>query len=244
MPTVGRLWLLIWKPYIHSWMMKDKEMNSTVGQSLGISRVRTRYTTAFAIAMITADFVLVLCRVRNMYAWRVVLAISAMICLFLLAHRNLATIGVVFRPRQGFRYWTKVTIVLGAVLVVLLSLVLVACWVADVSLPYEHAPRCHPRPMLDLFLEYPLLEETLYRLVLLTPLLALIGSRWTIFIGGAIFAALHFAYGNPGPDNFVAGYLLAWACIKSRSILVPVALHSLGNGCCFAFQVSYWYLIT
>ena len=223
--------------------MEDKEMNSTVDQSLGISRIRTRYTTAFAIAVITADFVLVLCRVRNIHAWRVVLAISAVICLFLLADRNLATIGVVFRPRQGFRYWTKITIVLGAVLVVLLSFMLVACWVTDVPLPYEHAPRCHPRAMFGLFLKYPLLEETLYRLVLLTPLLAIIGSRWTILIGGAVFAALHFAYGNPGPDNFVAGYLLAWAYIKSGSILIPVALHSLGNGCCFAFRVSYWYLI-
>ena len=47
--------------------------------------------------------------------------------------------------------------------------------------------------------------------------------------GGIVFAALHFAYGSPGLDNFLAGYILAWAYIKSGSIIVPVVLHSLGN---------------
>jgi len=84
---------------------------------------------------------------------------------------------------------------------------------------------------------YPLLEETLYRLVLLVPLVALLGCRWAIVISGAVFAALHFAYGNPAPDNFVAGYLLAWAYLKSGSIVIPIAWHALGNACAYGLML-------
>ena len=223
--------------------MKNKGTDSTVAQSFGTSPARIRCITAFAIGVVTIDFILILCTVQNMYTWRMVLAISAVAALYLLAGRDQAAIGLMLRPRQGFRYWTKVTMVLGAILVLLLFLGLVGCWAADVSVPYKHAPRFHPMAMFGLLVHAPVFEELVYRLVLLTPLLALIGSRWTIIVGGAVFAALHFAYGTPGPDNFVAGYLLAWAYTKSGSILIPVVLHSLGNACSFAFYMSYWYLI-
>ena len=57
----------------------------------------------------------------------------------------------------------------------------------------------------------------------------LIGPWGTIFLSGCAFGALHFLYGNPAPDNFIAGYFLAWAYLKSGSVVVPIVLHSLGN---------------
>jgi membrane protease YdiL (CAAX protease family) len=72
-------------------------------------------------------------------------------------------------------------------------------------------------------------EEGIYRLVLCVPFAALIGPRWTIVVSGCVFAALHVVYGNLGVDNAIAGFILGWAFLKSRSLLVPVAWHSLGN---------------
>ena len=42
---------------------------------------------------------------------------------------------------------------------------------------------------------------------------------------------LHFFYGNPGLDNFVGGYVFAWAYVRSGSLYVPMTLHALGNAC-------------
>ena len=56
-----------------------------------------------------------------------------------------------------------------------------------------------------------------------------------------LFGLLHVVYGNPGPDNLVAGFFLAWSFLKSGTIVVPVVLHSLGNACVFVAQVVTWY---
>jgi membrane protease YdiL (CAAX protease family) len=90
----------------------------------------------------------------------------------------------------------------------------------------------------------PILEEALYRLVLCVALVRIAGPRWTIFASGAMFAALHFVWGNASPDNFIAGYFLAWVFLKSGSILTPLVLHSLGNLCVLGFYVANWYRIS
>ena len=223
--------------------MKSNAIENPVGKSLRISRTRTLSAAVLAIGIVIIDFVLILFRVQNIHAYRIILAISAVICLLLLAGGNLSTIGVVFRPRYGFRYWIKATIVVAAVIALLLSLVIAAFWFTDinVSLP-RTAPQSFSRTVLVSCIEYPLLEETLYRLVFLTPLVVLLGGRWTILVGGVVFAALHFAYGNPAPDNFVAGYFLAWAYLKSGSVLIPIAWHSLGNACAHAIIWVSWHL--
>ena len=88
----------------------------------------------------------------------------------------------------------------------------------------------------------PLLEEPIYRLTICIPATVAFGPTRAIILSGGIFAALHILYGNPGPDNFLAGYVLAWAYLKSGSLMVPVVLHSLGNSVAFAFQLAAWYV--
>ena len=61
-----------------------------------------------------------------------------------------------------------------------------------------------------------------------------------IAASGVIFAALHFVYGNPSPENAVGGLFLAWAYLKSETIVVPVLLHALGNSLVLAVQVAAW----
>ena len=87
----------------------------------------------------------------------------------------------------------------------------------------------------------PVLEELIYRLALCLPLVGIVGRRWTILLSGVVFAALHFRHGNPGPSNFIAGFILGWAYLKSGNLLIPIILHSLGNLCVFLVNVGVFY---
>jgi hypothetical protein len=43
------------------------------------------------------------------------------------------------------------------------------------------------------------------------------------------------------PENLVGGFFLAWAFLKSETILMPWLLHAVGNGIVLAAQVAGWY---
>lgn len=80
-------------------------------------------------------------------------------------------------------------------------------------------------------LRAPLLEEGLFRWML-CPITEAIWGFWpAILLSGSLFALAHVLAGNPGADNLVAGYFLAWAFLKSRSLWIPIGLHAAGNVC-------------
>ncbi len=119
----------------------------------------------------------------------------------------------------------------------LLTFSILSLWAYRLFLNYSgRAPDQIPLPSEFLFrqlryysLEIPLLEESIYRGVLCVCLRSVAGFRTTILISGTLFALLHFIYGNPGIDNFLGGYFLSWAFLLSKSILVPLLFHSVGN---------------
>jgi uncharacterized protein len=78
-------------------------------------------------------------------------------------------------------------------------------------------------------------------MVLCLPAVVLLRPGGAVAASGLLFGALHFAYGNPSPENLAGGFFLAWAYLKSGTILVPLLLHSLGNLCAVAGQVAGWY---
>jgi uncharacterized protein len=174
---------------------------------------------------------------------RFLLSFSVLALYVILCRASAAALGLRLRPVQGFGYWTRIALWLGAIVVVfsLLSFLLLS-WGFGIHLPLTsmfHHEAYMWSWLFSACLIAPLMEEALYRLVLCPPSLAL-GSRWLpVVVSGALFGLLHFRYGNPGPDNFVAGYLLAWAFLKSEPILVPILLHSAGNLAVFCFH---WYL--
>ena len=104
-----------------------------------------------------------------------------------------------------------------------------------------------PARLLDAFLpacvNAPIIEETIYRLILCVPAVCLLRPAGAIVLSGAVFAAYHFTSGVASPDNFVAGYILCWAYLKSGSLLVPMVLHALGNLCILLLQLGAWHLI-
>jgi membrane protease YdiL (CAAX protease family) len=86
-------------------------------------------------------------------------------------------------------------------------------------------------------------EEGVYRLLLCAPLVAVLRPGGAVAASGVVFAALHFRYGNPSPDNFIGGYLFAWAYLKSGTIAVPLALHAAANLAATAINLAGWWLL-
>ncbi|NWF93606.1 MAG: CPBP family intramembrane metalloprotease [Syntrophaceae bacterium] len=170
---------------------------------------------------------------------------AAILLLVLLARGDRVSLGFVVQLRPGFRYWLKVALGMGVAVAAFCLVTGFLLWIIGIRIPISAIP---PGQILSALGSYcvssPVLEEALYRLVFCVALVRIVRPWGTIFASGAIFATLHFVWGNPSPDNFVAGYFLAWAFLKSGSILTPIVLHSLGNLCVLALHVANWYRIS
>jgi membrane protease YdiL (CAAX protease family) len=135
---------------------------------------------------------------------------------------------------QGWRYWAKAGVVLLTLVVaagVICGAVLLG-WLRY-RLPPQYFYLSDASQIGPLFVHMcivaPLREETIYRLALCIPMAAWAGPRAAIVVSGVLFAAMHVLNGNPAPENLIGGFLLAWAFLRSETILVPLALHSVGN---------------
>ena len=138
-------------------------------------------------------------------------------------------LGLRLRPRQGWRWWVRVSILLGlgfaavcaAALGVLYALDLmpdaeppvVTSWTEEIVIGMVAAPVC---------------EELVFRLGLAPPLARLLGPWPAILIIGTIFAAAH--HGALAPTNALAGYLFTWSYLASGSLVIPIVFHAIGNG--------------
>lgn len=217
-------------------------MGTNVGRTFKRSRIGMGTSLLTAFVIVGCDLFSV--RMRAHAGIRILPALLALVTYGLAAGWDRPSMGLRLRPLQSWTYWAKATVVMGAI-VLLFSLLVVGGFallgheprVAGFSTPSQFwwwVPRA--------CLLYPIVEEYVYRFVLCTPIPAAAGKWGTILLSGVVFAALHFVGGNPSPDNFIAGYLLGWAYLKSESIVVPVCLHSLGNLCVGLFYLAlcYW----
>ncbi len=123
------------------------------------------------------------------------------------------------RPESGWRRWIG------------LSLIAAAVAIAVIALVYGRDPNIEPGVS---YFRYPVIEELVYRLNLCIAVMLLIGNtRWAqitnVVISGSVFAALHYVYGNLAVENVVGGFVLATALLASRSFLIPLVWHALGN---------------
>jgi membrane protease YdiL (CAAX protease family) len=142
------------------------------------------------------------------------------------------TTGLVLAPRPSGRFWLVTTLVLAAVFVVGTFVFLGVLGAVDARLRFPLLVRRGsdvPGAALRLLVVAPLLEEAVYRGVLVPALVPSLGRWGALFASGAAFAGIHHVYGNPGPDNQVAGFVLAWAMLRSGTLWMPIALHAGGN---------------
>ena len=214
-------------------------MDTPLGYALQKPPAKAWFAVGIALAAIGADFFLESFRLRSL------LTGASVLILFLLARGDRASLGLVVRLRPSYRYWVKVTLGIGAAVGGFCIVAGFLLWIIGIRIPIPATPPEQILPALGSYcVSAPVLEEALYRLVLCVALVRIAGPWWTIFASGVIFAALHFVWGNASPEYFIAGYFLAWAFLKSGSILTPIVLHSLGNLCVLALHVANWYRIS
>ncbi len=170
----------------------------------------------------------------------------ALVIYIALAISPRADLGLQITIENGVYYWLKLGVVLAAI-----AIMTAVAGIAMLKLGYlgyaaENIPAVPPDALYARFrvmcIEAPILEEVLYRLIVCVPI-AIYSERIAIIGSGLLFAALHFVYGNPSPENVFAGYFLAWSYLKSGAILVPIAFHAGGNCIALGFQIAAWYVL-
>ena len=217
-----------------------------VGAALSRSPAVAWTALAFGVAVAAGDMLLVSAHLTvKTRTWTVGAASLAGVVLVLgaLARWDWRSLGLRVVPIQGWWYWAKLTVIAAAGFGVLL----LAIYGGARLLGIDTGPAPYMTPdQLGWFLrqgvvEAPLFEETIYRLALCTGAVAVLRKWPTIAVSGLAFGVLHVLYGNPGPDNILAGYVLAWAYLKSGTIWLPVVYHALGNLTVYLVGVSFYY---
>lgn len=169
------------------------------------------------------------------------LAVSGLLIVLCLNNGNAPTLGLRMSPVQGWRYWCGFSawfaIVIASVCAVVCGIWYSLGWTLQI-------PRTSPTmpAFIHMCIDSPVSEEVIFRALLTVAVLPLLGEWGTILLGGVVFALLHVIHGNPGPDNQLAGFMLGWAFLKSKTILVPLAMHSTGNLIALGIQIAAYYL--
>jgi len=177
---------------------------------------------------------------------RCVFALASLAALLLLARGDRSSLGLNLAPVQGWKYWCRVTLIIGLVLGVLVgglaAIAWAVCRIRGEELPvYTTSPERVHEAFVSMCIAAPLWEESIYRVAVCVPAAILLRPAGAIIVSGLLFGLMHLVAGVPGPDNLIAGFFLAWAYLKSGSIAVPMAWHSLGNLFALAVQVGMWY---
>jgi uncharacterized protein len=215
-----------------------------IGRRFVNSRGRLATAAVVGVIAVGADLSLMRLDPTQAYAtWRFLLSISVLIAYLPLVDWDRSSLGLTMAPIQGWWYWCKATLAIGAIISTIILVL-----VGSGHLLGWHFPdyRLTPTEALHAFsracVKAPLVEESLYRLALCAPAAVLIRPVGAILASGVLFGLLHVFYGNVGPDNLIAGYFLAWAYLKSGTLVIPIALHSLGNLCVLSMHAAAWYL--
>lgn len=218
-------------------------MDTPIGQSLRQSPVHLAWASGAAAAFVLGDVLLCL-RPEAILPYRLVFLPLTLIVLMRMPHCDRPSLGLTMRPRQGWVYWGKVTILIGVFMgFVVGGGLIVMRFKSGTFASFGRSPGHFVEALLPACVNAPIIEETIYRLILCVPAVCLLRPAGAIVLSGAVFAIFHFTSGVASPDNFVAGYILCWAYLKSGSLLVPIVLHALGNFCILLLQLGAWYLV-
>jgi len=217
-------------------------MQSAIGQILSDKPRQRSLAVAVWLATILLDFGIVTFHFDAMS--RGALAILSLTLIVGLTEGDRISLGLRLAPRQGWAPWIRITAVISISVAICMAIGVGVMHLAGRQIPfYTTPPDQFVARLLDMCFVYPTLEEAIYRMVLCVPLVALSGCWRTIAISGILFGALHVAYGNPSPENLVGGFFLAWAYLKSDSILIPFILHAGGNLIVLIGQTAGWYFL-
>lgn len=168
------------------------------------------------------------------------LALTGLVAVLCLGDGNVTKLGLRIAPIQGWLYWFRLALWFGLFIAVVLAIYAVVWHTFRWTIPiYRTRPSL--QSLVFMCVMAPVSEEVLFRALLTLAILPTCGQRGTIAVSGIIFAAVHLLGGRASPENLIAGFLLAWAFLKSGTILVPIAMHSGGNFFALAGQAAAWY---
>jgi membrane protease YdiL (CAAX protease family) len=195
-----------------------------------------------AALVVLADFGLVRRGDYSYLGLRATVPLLALVPYLILARGDLDPVGLRVRPLPCVRYWFRATFLIGVAIGTVIVAAVVATKLLGRELPlHPTSPDLFWSEFVRMCILAPTVEEGTYRVGLCCGAVGLLKPAGAIAASGLVFGALHVLYGNPGPDNLVAGFFLAWAYFRSGSILVPMALHALGNLCVLASWIALWY---
>lgn len=197
---------------------------------LGVRR-SPRIALLLAVTLVAVDFYLAFRRVPLPLRGAALIPVALW-----MGERNrwsFPSLGLRLLPRQPLRYWVFGTAAIGASVGAICALFLALNpgfwkWLVFSGEYYSRPSRAGEYLLLGI-IQAPIGEEAIYRFALVNLVLPTLGARKAVLLDGLVFGALHAVYGTLGPDNAVAGFLFAWAYIKSGSLAVPILLHAMGN---------------
>lgn len=153
-------------------------------------------------------------------------------------------LGLQSVPLQGWWYWCCWSGWLAIGIGLVLAIYALVVWCGGLVV---RSPRTDPQHLLAqglfMIVYAPVVEEIVFRSLLCFSVAPTLGSRSRILLSGTLFAAMHWIYGNPSPENQLGGFFLAYAFVRSNTIAVPIALHASGNALALASQVLNWYVV-
>ena len=207
-----------------------------------LSATRLWICALAGVAVVALDLYLCGQRQSGNYLVRLAPAAFALLVFGAACRWDVDTLGLRLRPVQGYAYWIKASPWMAAAMGLITVIALTTWWPRDWDVKdFYEPPEITPTGFFRFFAIAPLVEEPVYRIALCVPLARLLSPWPTIALSGAVFAHLHFVYGNPHPVNFFAGYLLAWSYLHSGSILVPITMHGFGNLLGYSVQMTEWW---
>lgn len=170
------------------------------------------------------------------------IALVALVTSLVIEEGWLPGLGLYRTPELGWWYWCRFAVWLGFSIGIVLVISNGVLWLMGWRV---HVYRFPPDNLTGRFfmmcVYFPLVEEIIYRSLLRVAVESSLGGTGTIVVSGVVFALVHILRGNASPENQIAGFLLAWAFLRSRTILVPVAMHSAGNSVALISQIAAWY---
>ena len=184
---------------------------------------------ALAIAVMMIDLFVVPGEYWNRWL-RAAPALAAIAIYAALLRGDRAALGWTLRPQPSPRYWIRATVIMAILVGVLVGAgafyVLV---LQDGPLKFPEAQGSWADRIWYFCVEGPAMEEVIYRAAIVTGLVAALRAWPAVVLSSAAFGFLHFIYGNPAPNNVLGGLFFAWAYLRSGTLVLPFALHALGN---------------
>ncbi|MFN0196102.1 MAG: lysostaphin resistance A-like protein [Planctomycetaceae bacterium] len=217
-------------------------MQSAIGRHFTTSPQHRRIALGWVAVVIVADLLI---DVLGLSASTRLAAALLVVAVFVaLSDGDLISLGFRSRPKQGWIPWIRISAAIGVIVGVFVfaGLGIWHLWGHEIKIRSIDPARSFPTIVYMCF-TVPILEEAIYRLLLCGSLASTVGNWPTIAISGGVFGGLHVIYGNASPENLVGGFFLAWAFLKSETILLPLLLHSLGNFIVFCAQILGWYYL-